>query len=68
MEQFKKLSRAEMKNVKGGVQQPPGGGGGGGGGGCYQCCTPDLSLCGHCDTSGNGECEGEGVVYKCVCF
>ena len=66
MEKFQKLSRAEMRNVKGGVDAPPGGGGGNTY--CYKCCS-DLTLktCGQCNSSGNGQCQGNGVAVGCYC-
>jgi hypothetical protein len=55
------LTREQMKNVLrstvGGTTNV-----------CYQCCTPDFSLCGQCNYQGNGGCQGNGkaLFYCCM--
>jgi len=61
MEKFKKLSKAEMKNVLGG-QDPIGGDGGGPG--CQTNCSAQLPCTsGTCTQVG---CGGQNVYFMCI--
>jgi len=54
------FTREQLKAIRGGD------GGYYGGGGNYKCCTSDYSVCGQCDSNGNGGCQGNGVAVYCV--